>query len=230
MTVKTVAIFRNLPAGALAELARGSMILDCADRTMIFQKGDAADHVYAVVGGPGRVRIGSGDDSGKNLMVEVVGVGELFGELGILNHGVRTADALTEGPLRLLRVSAPVFMQVLHTAPGLGAALAQALAARLRRTYSLLEDATFESVEQRLARQILYLGDKHGRLVPGGVRLNGRYRQGDLADLLGVTTRSVITVLNGWRQIGIVEYDTSSGHITVLDRAKLLVAARRRFA
>ncbi len=53
------------------------------------------------------------------------------------------------------------------------------------------------------------------------MRLSHRLRQPDLADLLGGTTRSIITVLNAWRAAGIVEYDTDRAILTVLDAAGL---------
>jgi len=58
--------------------------------------------------------------------------------------------------------------------------------------------------------------------------LKGRYRQADLADLLGVTTRSVITVLNTWRQRTFIDYDTATGILTVLDPARLRELAHRQ--
>jgi hypothetical protein len=61
---------------------------------------------------------------------------------------------------------------------------------RLRRTYELFQDAAFESLEGRLARQVLYLAEREGRPTPQGLRLAHRFRQADLADLLGATTRS----------------------------------------
>ncbi len=214
-------MFKDLPAPALADLARGASLVEYLDGSTVFSQGDPAEHVYAVVGGPGRVRIGSADDNGKTLMVEVFSRGEVFGELGVLDGGNRSADAVAEGGLILLRVRAAVFLHALATVPGLGLWLCRSLSNRLRRTFSLLEATTFETVEVRLARQLRYLGEKQGRRVPGGLRLAGRYRQGDLADLLGVTARSIITVLNGWRQSGAIEYDAATGRITILDGGAL---------
>src|SRR4051794_15076699 len=93
--------------------------------------------------------------------------------------------------------------------PILGANLCGLLAARLRRTFALFKDATFESLEVRLARQVLYLVGRDGRRTQQGLQLAGRFRQGDLADLLGATTRSIITILNAWRANGLVTYDAT---------------------
>jgi CRP-like cAMP-binding protein len=225
-----VTAFKTLPPAAIDALAKGSLLRPCAHEARIFAQGDAADQVYAVVGGEGRVRIGSGHESGKTFMVEVFGLGDLFGEVAVIDGGRRTADAVAEGPLTLLCIRAAAFLHALETAPRLGAVISRMLAARIRRTYTLLEASMFETVEMQLARQVLYLADRDGRRVAAGIRLKGRYRQADLADLLGVTTRSVITVLNTWRQSTFIDYDTTTGMLTVLDPVPLQELAHRQAA
>jgi CRP-like cAMP-binding protein len=89
------------------------------------------------------------------------------------------------------------------------------LSQRLRRTFALFQDATFETLEVRLARQILYLAMLQGRRAEHGVVLGSRLKQPDLADLLGTTTRSIITILNNWRAADIVHYDTERAQLTI---------------
>ena len=84
-----------------------------------------------------------------------------------------------------------------------------------------LEDAAFETLEVRLARQLLYLASRHGHRTEGGLRLDGRFRQGDLADLLGTTTRSIITILNAWRSFGILTFDAAAGRVTIAREDRL---------
>ena len=91
------------------------------------------------------------------------------------------------------------------------------MARRLRRTFGLFQDATFETLEVRLARQVLYLLDREGKPTPQGLRVGNRLRQGDLADLLGTTTRSIITILNAWRAAGLVAYDSDRALLTARD-------------
>jgi CRP-like cAMP-binding protein len=88
-------------------------------------------------------------------------------------------------------------------------------AQRLRRTSLLFRDATFESLEVRLAKQVLYLASRDGRRTEQGLQLGGRFRQGDLADLLGATTRSIITILNAWRASGLVAFDAARAQLTI---------------
>jgi CRP-like cAMP-binding protein len=53
------------------------------------------------------------------------------------------------------------------------------------------------------------------------MRLAGRFREADLADLLGATPRTIITILNEWRATGVVAYDAARAQLTVVNEAAL---------
>ncbi|MFL5255666.1 MAG: Crp/Fnr family transcriptional regulator [Rhodopila sp.] len=217
MSLNMVDVFKGINAAERCRLERDCFVLEPGDGDAVFSQGDPADAVYAIIAGDGHVRIGSMNRQGKALMVEVFHLGELFGEIGVLDAGYRTASALVEGRIKLVKLPAMIFQAALAQYPDLGMELCRVLARRLRRTFALFQDATFETLEVRLARQILYLAGREGRQTPGGLRLTHRFRQADLADLLGATTRSIITILNAWRAAGYVAYDTDRAMLTVQD-------------
>lgn len=219
--LRNVAVFQGISPPELAAVEARSRLFEPGDGTRIFSQGDAADAVYAIAAGAGHVRIGALDRSSKGLMIEVFTAGDIFGEIGVISSGTRTADAVVEGRVSLLRITSGVFLDALHSNPVLGANLSRMLADRLRRTFAMFRDAAFESLEVRLARQVLYLAGRESRRTERGIQLVGRFRQGDLADLLGATTRSIITILNAWRADGLVIYDPASGQLTLCREADL---------
>jgi CRP/FNR family cyclic AMP-dependent transcriptional regulator len=221
MSLAAIAVFKDMTDEGLSRLEQGSVILEPRDGAAIFTQGDPADAVYAIVAGDGHVRIGAIDPHSKALMVEVFRAGEIFGEIGVIDGGSRTATAIVEGRLQLVKIREAAFRTALANFPMLGEALCRVMAQRLRRTYELFQDAVFEKLEVRLARQVLYLAAREGRLTPQGTRLGHRFRQGDLADLLGATTRSIISILNAWRADGVVIYDTERALLTVTDAGAL---------
>lgn len=216
-----VIAFKGLESAELDRIEARSRIIETRGRTQVFTQGDPADAVYAIIAGDGHVRIGSIDRSSKGLMIEVFRKADMFGEVAVIDGGTRTADAVAEGPVRMIRIDAKVFLEILATNSTLGANLCRIFAARLRRTSYLLQDAAFESLEVRLARQVLYLAKREGRQTGDGLQLASRFRQGDLADLLGATTRSIITILNAWRASGLVSYDPATAKLTLRREAAL---------
>lgn len=217
-----VGVFANLSEDALRHLGRGTTTLEPPSGTRLFARGDHADAVYAIIGGEGRVETGAASDRGdKRLMIEVFWVGDVFGEIGVIDPGPRSADAITDGRVRLVRIPASTFVSAVNDIPQLGANLSRLLAHRLRRTFGLFQDRTFESLKVVLARQLLYLAEQHGRETEHGLVLSSRLRQTDLANLLGATTRSIITILNEWRADGLVNYDSDRAQITIVQPGKL---------
>jgi CRP/FNR family transcriptional regulator, cyclic AMP receptor protein len=221
MSLASVLAFKGMNCEALSRLELGSVTLEPRDGATIFAQGDTADAVFAITAGDGNVRIGSVDRHSKALMVEVFHVGEIFGEIGVIDNGSRTAAAVADGRITLVKIRASAFLAALASCPQLGDALCRMMAQRLRRTFELFQDATFESLEVRLARQLLYLAARGSRQTQQGARLSDRLRQADLADLLGATTRSIITILNAWRATGLVVYDTDRALLTICDPSAL---------
>ena len=213
--------FTGMDVAELDRIEARSRTLEPRDNTQLFAQGDAADAVYAIVAGTGHVRIGTLGRSSKGLMIEVYRAGDIFGEIGVIDGSPRSADAVVEGRVRLLRIGSQVFLDALRSNAVMGANLCHMLATRLRRTSGLFHDATFETLEVRLAKQILYLARREGRNTEHGRQLAGRLRQGDLADLLGATTRSIITILNSWRADGLVSYDPVQARLTICREADL---------
>jgi CRP/FNR family transcriptional regulator, cyclic AMP receptor protein len=223
----TIAAFVNLDPAERAKLEHVCTVSELRDRAEVFGQGDIADAVYAIVGGEGHVRIGAADKRSKSLMVEVLHTGDIFGEIGVIDGRPRSATAIVEGRVRLVRIPGAVFLSALSRDPTLGEALCRMFAGRLRRTFELFQDASFETLELRLARQVLYLADSEGRNTVQGIRLARRLRQHDLADLLGATTRSIITILNAWRAAGVVQYDTERAALTLCDPSALRAVAQQ---
>jgi CRP-like cAMP-binding protein len=221
MSLHSITVFKGLSDEAILLLEKSSILVEPRDGEAIVSQGDPSDAVYAITGGDGHVRIGAIDRRSKALMVEVFRAGEIFGEIGVIDGRVRTTTATAVGRLPLMKIRQTVFLAALANYPSVGEALCRIVVQRLRRTYELFQDATFETLEARLARQIVYLAGSEGRPTPQGVRLTHRLRQTDLADLLGATTRSIITILNAWRTAGLVVYDTERAFLTVTDIAAM---------
>lgn len=219
---RACALFEGVRPEDCTRLLAAASMRDVVENDFVFRQGDTAGAAYIVSGGGGKVRVGALGGAEKQLMVEIFTQGDLFGELAALDGTDRSAEAVAlGGPVRLAVLPAAPFREALAQVPRLGANLALMLAARLRRTFTLLQDATFERLEIRLARQLLYLAKRDGRPGADGVRLAQRVNQDDLADLMGATTRSVITILNAWRSDGTLRYDARTGRVTLPDPERL---------
>ena len=83
--------FRSLSDDQVGELASLTHERDFSRGQMIFQKGDAGDSLMAVLAG--RVKISTVSADGKEVVFNIINAGEIFGEIALLDGGVRSADA-----------------------------------------------------------------------------------------------------------------------------------------
>jgi len=186
--------------------------------TVIFGKGDEGSSMMAVL--VGRVRISAVSADGKEVTLNVIGSGEIFGEIALLDGKPRSADATALEDSVLMVVERKQFLPFLLRNETLVERLLVVLCDRLRRTSSVLEEIALFDLPARLARLIIKLSNDYGRPAPGGgTRIDLKLSQRDLATLVASTRETVNKQLRGWREQGMVEQ--LAGYLVVRDAGAL---------
>lgn len=143
--LQKIALFSGLKPHALELIAKVASEESHATGTKIFQHGDAGDKLYLIL--EGRVRI-SRDVAGMGEeALAVLGPGEVFGEMALLDESPRSADARVHERCRLLAIPKDGFDDLLFLHKDLAYevlwSIVRMLVARLRETTDKL---TFLSV------------------------------------------------------------------------------------
>jgi CRP-like cAMP-binding protein len=124
-----VDLFCRVPIEILAIIAESIEEESFEAKTQLFSRGDEADKVYMVVNGSVSLF-----DNGEAIRhVEKYG---FFGEVGLLQSGRRTADAITQGDVTLLTIQKLEFLQILEDVPEVSKSLIQMLSSYLDRIYN----------------------------------------------------------------------------------------------
>ncbi|MBN8871681.1 MAG: Crp/Fnr family transcriptional regulator [Rhodospirillales bacterium] len=177
----------------------------------IFQKGDTGTSMMAVL--QGRVRISAVSVDGKELTLNVIDRGEIFGEVALLDGKPRSADAHALEDAVLLALERRVFLPFLQANNDLLLRLLAVLCDRLRRTSVALEELALFELPVRLARVLVQLADAYGRPSEVGTRIGLRLSQRDLATLVASSRESVNKQLRAWQKLGVLDMD--GGHIVL---------------
>ena len=143
-------LFAQLTEGQLARLAGLAVPRRYGKDQVIFQEGDPGTALYVIV--EGRVRIARSSPDGRERTIILLGPGDFFGELALLDGGARSEDAIVHEDSELLLVPREDFLAFLLEQPQVAMSLLVALSQRLRRTSQLVNDAAFFDVRARLAR------------------------------------------------------------------------------
>ena len=186
--------------------------------TTIFSKGDEGSSMMAVQAG--RVRNSAVSADGKEVTLNVIDAGEIFGEIALLDGKPRSADATAQEDTVLMVVERKQFLPFVLRNEALMERLLAVLCDRLRRTSLVLEEIALFDLPARLARLLVKLSQDYGRPAEGGgVRIDLKLSQRDLATLVASSRETVNKQLRGWREQGVLEQ--TSGYLVVRNAAAL---------
>lgn len=210
-------LFAAIPPALLDELAAKAKPIRVDAREILFSKGDPGDRLYLVA--KGLIRIGVLSVEGREVTYGMIKPGELFGEIAVLDGGLRSADATAMEATELLALERKDVNGFLQRHPIQALHLITVLCDRVRRADDLLEDVVFLSLPSRLAKHLLMLKSTLGGGEPAKGPATIRLSQQEVADHLGISRESVNKVLSKWEQAGIV--NLGRGQITLNKPAAL---------
>jgi CRP/FNR family cyclic AMP-dependent transcriptional regulator len=215
LTAKTVIernqLFRGLATATIERIAALATRKAYAQGAVVFMRGDPGDSLCGVVSG--RVRISASRRGGREVFLNIMGPGDAFGEIALLDGKPRTATATALARTELIILRRDRFAELLASEPSLARHLIQLLCERVRWTAQLMEDSALLGVPARLAKRVLSLAR-----LPGGDPARGSkvsISQEELAQFLGLSRQVVNQHLQVWKQEGWIT--SGRGSITLAD-------------
>jgi CRP/FNR family transcriptional regulator, cyclic AMP receptor protein len=196
--LRQVPFFANLPAADTNALVQQLVLRHFMPDQVIFHLGDPGGLLYIIT--EGKVKISRGLIEGQEATLAVLGNGDFFGELALLDDSPRSATAKALRPTTTLTLHREQFTAFISQNPDFAHHVLQTLARRIRHLNEQISDIFFLDVPARLARMLLLLADKHGRSVDGGVRIEFSLTQTDLAEMTGATRVSINRAVGRFRR------------------------------
>jgi len=184
----------------------------------VFREGDPGAALYVVE--TGEVKILLGGAEGKEVVLSLLGPGEFFGELALLDGEPRSADAVATVPTDALVLPREDFLRLLREMPSVAVNVLAGLSRRLRRTDRLVHDAAFSDVRTRVTRLLVELAETRGKAAPGGVVIGPRLTQCDLASMVGATRESINKCLRSYAAQGLVRHERGRLVLPNLERLR----------
>jgi CRP/FNR family transcriptional regulator, cyclic AMP receptor protein len=187
-------IFRVLGAELIERLASYAHTRTVAAGTTIFARGDAGASLFAVCAGT--VKISNRSLDGRDAVFNLINVGEIFGEIALLDGRPRTADALAMTDCELMVIDRREFVPLVESRPDVALKLIEVFCARLRHTSEQIEDVLFLDFPARLAKTLLWLANGAKSSPQGRVRITQR----EIGQIIGMSRESTNKQLRIWEQ------------------------------
>jgi len=180
----------------------------------IFSKGDPGNSLYAVISGTVKISISSPD--GRNAILNMVGPGEVFGDMGVLSGQPRSADATANTNCEIYVIDRRDFLPFVRSQPALSMKLIELLCERLRRTSDQVEQVILRDLPGRLASALLGLAERR-KLDSASQTI--AITQQEISEMVGMTRESINKQLRAWAARGWVRLE--HGATVVLDPVSL---------
>lgn len=198
--------------GALAQRKRFEM------RDMVVQQSDPGGEMFVIIAGYLKV-ISAGAD-GRDTALGVMGPGEVFGEVSVLDGGPRSATVCALEHCELLAIRREPLLRFLESSPKTAIQLLKVLTGFLRRLTERSEDIAFLRVGDRLAKRLAGLVDKYGQKQPDGSwRIPFKLSQQEIGELVSATRESANKQIKAWEVAGLISQH--GGHVFVHDLERL---------
>jgi CRP/FNR family transcriptional regulator, cyclic AMP receptor protein len=178
----------------LAMIERQSRWKKFQSGSPVFLPGEPADSIYIVA--DGLIKLGHLTPDGNVSTVAFVSVGEVFGELSLLESGRRDEYCSAALDSTIIRIPREVLMPFMEVNIRFVVAITKIVGFRRRRIENRLKCMLFSTNQQRLSHLLLDLAEQFGAAVDDGIRIGLKLSHQELANLIG-TTRETVTIMLG---------------------------------
>lgn len=211
--------FREISSSELDKILAFSSERHFNDSQIIFQKGDAGGDLLVVL--DGKVRISTSSNDGKEIILNTIFRGELFGEIAFIDGLERSATATAIEESSLLTIRRSDFIPFLKKNPEISIYLLKVLCKKLRDTSERVEVVALLPVPVSLARFLIKSAEEMGKKTPDGLYLDWKKSQQEIGNEIGTSRESVNKQLNKWKKQGIITLGGQSLSVTILDSDSL---------
>ena len=186
--IKDFPLFAGLNDQALDVLLKGAIKKTFQKNTILFSEGDKTDSLYVICSG--KVKVTITDKDGKEIILSMLGPGEYFGEMSLLDSEPRSATVMTREATELLIVSKNNLMEIFSSNP-IAFNLLKGLLNRLREANKKIEGLALLDVYGRVARLLNQLAKPLDQKMVVGDKLTHQ----EIANTIGSSREMVSLIL-----------------------------------
>ena len=210
-SLSSVPLFVDLDGVELANVEEHCTPRKYPKNSMVILEEEFGDIIFIIL--KGTVKITRVNDEGKEVILALLGAGEIFGEMAILDGEARSANALAQEDCELLAIQKSEFLNLLRRNFKISFALMRELAKRLRKSDQQIEALSLSDAEHRIGVSVLNLAEDMGVIRKGQVTIDKLPFQQDIANMSGTSRETVSRVLKLFEDRHMI---TKVGHTVII--------------
>jgi len=197
--LRSVPLFASFPEEPLRMLATVVTRRNVTRGSIIMAAGDPTDSLYIVLSG--RLKVMMSDADGKEVILTIIGPGEFFGEMGLIDDSPRSASVVAIEPCELLAITRRDFKKCLAENFEMSMAVMRGLVRRLREADRKIGSLALLDVYGRVARLLIDMAET----VDGQKMVTKRLPKQDIAKMIGASREMVSRVMKDLQMGGFIE-------------------------
>ena len=210
-TLKKSEIFADLSMKELKDISRLFEERVFRKDEYIFMEEDPSEWFYIV--STGRVKVVKHTKVGKDIILEIISPGEVFGGVAVMDRRPFPASAQAMEVVEVIRIRRRNLFNVMEEYPILKLTIVRSFSDRLRNAHETLKNISTERVEKRIASLLLKLSEKVGSDEKGFRKIDFPLTRQEIAEMVGTTVETCIRTMSKFQKSGFVK--SSGGRILV---------------
>ncbi|MCH7618313.1 MAG: Crp/Fnr family transcriptional regulator [Candidatus Marinimicrobia bacterium] len=214
--LKNLPLFGELDDEELVEIWNHVQTRSYKKGNIILFEEDPGDSLFIIK--EGKVKITRLSEEGREVILSILGEGEFFGEMSILDGESRSANVIALADSEVFVLKREEFINILTSNPQIAITLLEELAARIRKSDQQIEYLSLADAENRVAMTLLRLAEESGTFKMGQVTIEELPMQQDMANMSGTSRETISRMLSEFTE---KEYiDRKGKKLIILDYDK----------
>ncbi len=192
--LQQIPLFSSLKTEELEAISKVTLNKNFPKDKIILLEDEEGDTLFIII--KGKVKVTTFSENGKEVIFSLLGEGDFFGDMSLLDGKPRSASVISMEDSELQLIRRAEFYRLLEEHPRIALKLLEELASRLRKADERIESLALLDVTGRIAGILLQLAGERGVTSYKKVLIKSRPTHQELANMVGTTRETVTRVLN----------------------------------
>ncbi|MFC2083429.1 Crp/Fnr family transcriptional regulator [Bacteroidota bacterium] len=198
-------LFEGLEKKSMEQLNKITTMQEINKSQPIYFPQDPSNSIFFLK--KGRVKLTRTSPEGKEMIVALINLCEVFGEMSIIDDGERTDYAFALDPCLICAISKQDFRKFIESNPGLNLKITKLIGFRLRKFSERIEDLVFKDATQRVVSFLFSLAEEQGKKIGEEILIKPFLTHQDIAELTACSRQTVNAILTDLREKSIINFD-----------------------
>ncbi len=203
--LRSISLCDDMNEQEIRNIAEHCQLKKFSKKNMIFLEQDPGNMFYIIYNG--KIKITKLNTDGNEVILSILGTGDYFGEMSLLDHNRRNANAVALEDIELLTIPRNEFLDVLHKNNAFTFNLLKTFAIRLRTTDVRVKSFFLDDAQQKALMMLYDLSEKMGVQKGNDMVLKEMPNQTDLANLTGISRETLSRIVKKFEMNDIIIRD-----------------------